>query len=109
VPIAQLQNDRFKRGQAILLTFTADSTITSVTGWALKFALADRLGTTVLITKTVGSGITITSSTTVEVILDEADTDGIPAGLYFWDLQRTDPGEETNLANGTFYFDPDVG
>ena len=54
-------------------------------------------------------GVAITSATTCEATLEAADTDAIDAGLYYWDLQRTDPGSETNIAHGTFYFDTDVG
>jgi len=109
VPIANPQNDRFKRGQAVELVFTTDSSIASIAGWALRFSLALYQGGPVLVSKTVGSGVTIDSATQTTVTLDANDTNNIAPGLYYFDLQRTDTGSETNVAWGTLYFDVDVG
>jgi len=57
---------------------------------------------TAKITKTVGSGITITDTTNgvVQVALADTDTENLTAGIHYWDIKRMDPGSEVVLAYG---------
>lgn len=74
-----------------------------ITGWGLEWVLRERpdAGTTVL-SKTVGTGITITDGTAgiCSVAVADTDTIGLTAGDYYYALRRSDEGYETVLAFG---------
>lgn len=85
----------------------------SITGWALQWGLwrypvtrAASGVTTALVSKTVGSGITITNGAggICQVTVTDADIDGLEGGdspLYYHELRRTDGGNEDILSYGT--------
>lgn len=74
---------------------------TNVTGWTIKWVLTDEEDN-VLLTKTVGSGLTLTTpaSGLFTLSLTADDTDLTP-GVYFWETKRTDDNLEETLATGT--------
>jgi hypothetical protein len=90
-----------------------DATVAKdVATWALSWMLKRRLSdvdASALVTKTSSSGITVagsfdavaaTSTQRATVALADTDTDTLVAGLYFYELKRTDAGLETVLAYG---------
>lgn len=94
----------------INVTQTDETTPQAMTGWALTWELKARPGsTTVLITKTVGSGITIQNgdgtNDQAEIQIDDVDTEpaAFPTGPgeYYHFLRRTDSGLEKILSEGT--------
>lgn len=98
----------FIRGEDI----TIEDTVTGVNieGWALSFAIARSYRDTAIITKTVGSGITITdpANGVFEITIDDTDTDGLPTGKCVWDVKRTDAGQEAVLTRGKLTLLPNV-
>jgi hypothetical protein len=81
-----------------------------VTGWTLSWVLSE-VGGVALVSKATGSGISITgvynvdptlNTQRVDVLLEDTDTVALARGTYIYKLKRTDPGEETVLAFGTF-------
>lgn len=91
--IGQLPNPVFA-GEDVVITFTITST--DITGWALSFVAG-------AVTKTVGSGITITDGANgvCTVDLAAADTTALGAGDTSFKLRRTDSGSNTVLSFGT--------
>lgn len=96
------------RAQDVALRFTADRP-RSLSGWSVSFTLRTRLGGTAVVTKTVGSGVTLTDAGrgVLTVSLAKADTSSLTltAALasgegYVWDLKRTDSGNNVVLARG---------
>lgn len=57
--------------------------------WSMAFTLRHLLSTAVLITKTVGSGITIDTAQSFYVDLSASDVASL-AGNYYYDIWRTD-------------------
>lgn len=98
----------FVRGEDVTIEVTV--TGVNVTGWALSFAIALTYRDTAIITKTVGSGITITDGDNgvFEITLADTDTDGLPTGTRVWDVKRTDAGEEAVLTRGELELLPNV-
>lgn len=98
--------------------YDADSTgatAKDIAGWAITFEIRKTPSTsgTALLSKTVGSGLTISgtfnsvlATSTQKVTLAVADTDIVPAtfgangGLFYYSLKRTDDTFETILAYG---------
>jgi hypothetical protein len=112
--MASLQNLTLYQGEAAVFTFTLNPVV-NLTGWAITFTVTPGLGnTTVLIQKTVGAGVTLTnpSGGTFTVQLASGDTnaaDRVPgAGLFAYDLWRTNAGSETLLFTGMFFVLPEV-
>ena len=75
---------------------------TDITGWTIEFAMAQEYGGPALFTKTVGSGIALTTpaSGIFTVTISDTDTDGLEAGDYVWDAKRTTAGQEYVVAYG---------
>lgn len=113
--MAATANIRFFRGEDIELDVTMDpNPVGGVVGWAITFTLRKRLNQLpIIVTKTIGDGVTITngpagqfsvllaSSDTAELELDSTDDDGNTVGVYFFDIQRTDPGSRRVITFGT--------
>lgn len=92
----------------------AETESVNISGWALSWRLKRRLadadGSSLLV-KTTGAGsIAITGTFNADptvnaqratVTVADTDTDGLPDGLCYWELKRTDNGLETVLAGGT--------
>lgn len=83
-----------------------------ITGWAIKFQLLDSYANWAapLVTRTVGSGVTITSGPAgqCQVTLTQTHLDWSPTtatARYYFTLSRTDTGVEDQLAYGEVYLD----
>lgn len=90
------------RGEACQITFTI--TARDITGWAITFEIkTDHSASSALASRTVGSGITLSSPTTgIGVItITRANTVDLAPGQYVYVLKRTDLGSETMLADGS--------
>lgn len=92
----------------------AEDQAIDISGWSLswmlkkKLSLADSAAT---VTKTNGSGITISGTYNVSTTLNtqratvtvaDTDTDSATAGVYYYELKRMDAGVETVLSYGEF-------
>jgi hypothetical protein len=109
--VSVAQNLSCLAGEAVVLTVTMDTPPAGgISGWALAFYLKKAYTDAVaLVTKTSGSGITVTDAVNgvFTVTLATADTDQTP-GNYVYDVWRTDSGQETALAHGRFSIGPAV-
>jgi hypothetical protein len=104
------QNYEYYRGEDFSFT-TNVSPVVDITGWALTFTLRKNYDTLpILITKTVGFGITLTTPIDGEykVALASADTAALPTGTYLYDIQRTDAGFKTVVQIGSITLLPPV-
>jgi hypothetical protein len=81
-----------------------------VTGWSITFQVRDSLGGTSRITKTVGSGITLTDAGKgiITISLAKADTATLTIQSYVWDVKRTDSGNNVVLARGQLVLEQEV-
>jgi hypothetical protein len=99
------QNLSCLAGEAVVITVTMDTPpVGGISGWALAFYLKQKYPDAVaLVTKTSGAGIAVTDATAgvFTITLATADTDQTP-GPYYYDVWRTDAGQETALAHGRF-------
>ena len=78
-------------------------TVENITGWSIEFRLEKHSReTSSLVTKSVGSGVTITDGPNgvFEVQLDAADTLGLKARKYNYQIWRTDTNENHVLSEG---------
>ena len=78
-------------------------TVQNITGWTLEWAVRRFLGSTdALLTKTTGSGISITDGPNgiCEVSLARTDTDTLGRGGFYHALRRTNSGASTVLTFG---------
>ena len=101
--------DEWFTGKDKLLRFTVvDSTgaAVDITGWAVTYVLVpvgSDANVVPMISKTVGSGITLTTpaSGILTVTIADTDTDDTLGGTYYYELRRTDASNEDVLAYGT--------
>lgn len=80
-------------------------TATNVTGWAVTFTVhAYGDPNVTYITKTVGSGVTISNGLAGEitVVVEDTDVDNMPPGAYWWRIERTDAGSEFVIGQGSY-------
>jgi hypothetical protein len=92
-------------GEDKTLEFTvleADGSAQDLSGWAIEWVLRREPGGSALVTKEVGSGITVSTpaSGVLQVAVADVDTDPLPAGRYWHALRRADSGTEAVLAYG---------
>lgn len=91
-------------GENKILRFTIEGEAATIDGWALTFELFERRteNPPALITKTVGSGVTIfdAANKIADVHILASDTVDFDADTYNYVLRRTDPGSEQVLAFG---------
>lgn len=91
----------------------AETAAINIAGWALSFMVKKRLSyadSAAIITKTTAAGgISITGTYNADpdvntqvatVTVTDDDSDGESAGVYYYELKRTDAGFETILAYG---------
>lgn len=90
-------------GEAVTLAFTLTGSDPDISAWVLKFYLFDPADGSQVFSKTLGSGVTITSNVAGnrawEVTLDRADTTGL-SGHYQMEMVRDEAGAETVLSVG---------
>lgn len=74
-----------------------------ITGWLIDFKISATNSGARLFTKSVGSGIVLTTpaSGILDVTINAADTTALAAGTYFYAVRRTTASNETELAYGT--------
>ena len=114
------ESNYFFAGQDNPLNYTIyDSTydppdvevVQDLTGFSLEWTMRGVATGSVFTTKTIGSGITVTSAVggTLTVTIDDTDTDalnaimataGVTSLTYSYMLRRTDAGLESPLAHG---------
>lgn len=91
------------RGEAISIVATITST--NITGWAISCIVRPKVreANEAFITKSVGSGIALTTpaSGILTITLSATDTDLEP-GSYDYTIARTDSGSEVVLTWGSF-------
>lgn len=95
--------DPIYRGEDAVIDF-APATVTSISGWALAFAISEYPGLDELVTlDTAGGGVTITNAPAgnFRVTVGAATSTALSASLYAWDVWRTDAGSRERLAGGT--------
>jgi hypothetical protein len=100
--------DGFFRGEDKTLRFTVvddgDNPV-NITGWTITFTMsASQHGAQIAgLTKTVGSGITLTSPASGILDVTILDTDTVAQGpaIYYYSLRRTNAGFAAELAFGS--------
>jgi hypothetical protein len=108
--MATTANIEFYKGEDDVLTVSM-SPATNITGWTIKFTVRKNYNDpTALITKTVGSGITVTDATNgvFTITIASADTSGLDLRAYAFDVQRTSAGNRTVLTIGNLTLLPEV-
>jgi hypothetical protein len=114
--MAPEQTIRTIRAQDLTLRCTM-SPPRDMTGWTITFKVQDALAGTDKITKTVGSGVTITDGPRgiITIALAKADTSGLTvttslaAGKgYVWEIKRTTSGSNLVLARGQLILEQEV-
>lgn len=76
-----------------------------VSGWAVSFIVhAYGDPNVVYVTKTVGSGVTLTTPTqgVITATVSASDTTNMPPGLYQWRMERTDSANDVVTGTGTY-------
>ena len=96
------QNFELIRGQDKTITIAVvddDGAVVNIAGAAITWLLADELGGTTTLTKTVGSGITIVNEAggIFSVTLAEADTETLDAGWYYHEAQVEDSSSNKTI------------
>lgn len=87
----------FFRGDDVTVYFTM-SPPQDITGWTLAFTCRDTLNGTSQFTRT--PTITDGPRGKFKVTIAKANTDGLTAGRYVWDVRRTDSGSYATVADG---------
>lgn len=91
-----------KRGEDIVLTVTIAGSGT-IDGWTFEANLRDLKRNELVVTKTSGSGVTITDAPNrvIEVVIADTDTESLRSDTYLYDIWRTNDGLESCLCDGT--------
>src|SRR5579862_9901579 len=108
--MATIANISFYKGEDVTLTVTMSPT-TNIAGWTLQFTVRTSYGDpNALLTKTTGSGITITNagSGIFTITIASADSSGLAQRAYVFDIQRIDSGNRTVLTIGNLTLLPEV-
>lgn len=94
-------------GEAVTITVTLTGS-GSITGWTLVCKISNPPYVAALVTRTIGSGVTITDAANriITITLTSAQTTLLGAGAYKWSLARTDSGSETVLTVGSITINP---
>lgn len=105
--------DAYVGSRALQVTVVdPDGSATDLTGIDLTFLVKqglDDADADAVITKTVGTGITVAAPLTgmATIDLSEADT-ADRAGMFPWELQGVDANGRVTLASGSLYISPDL-
>lgn len=101
---SEYQNAKMTQGMDKTITF-AITNIDATTLTAIEYKAF--VGETLILTKTLGSGITAPSSTSIVVAIDAADTAAVTAMLHRHQLLGTNAsGKIDKLASGTLIIKP---
>ena len=110
------QTLRLIRAQDLTLRFVM-SPPRDIASWTATFEVEDKLAGSAVITKTVGSGVTLadTGKGTIEVSLAKADTSALTVSSalaagkgYVWELKRTNNGFNVVLARGQLILEQEI-
>lgn len=96
--MATLNNLEAYRCEAVQLNFTMTPT-TDITGWTISFCLKATPTDAAILT--VAGSVVSAAAGTFKVNLSKANLTQ-PAGVYVYDVQRTDSGSEAVLSIGAF-------
>lgn len=100
--MATTQTISIYRGEVITLDFAMSPVPEGgIDGWTLAFTVARSRNSAVKLIEKV-PGVVDAMAGTFRVILDAVDSEGIHPGAYYFDVWRTDEGEERVLALGPF-------
>lgn len=107
---SNVQNLYWYKGEDVLIS-AAFSGTQSISGWTLSFTIRDEYGGSILIQKTIGSGISVTSAAngTFTITITSANTNidyNTYLGNFPYDVSRTDSGNEQVLATGLCFISP---
>ena len=102
--MASLNDVSVYRCETVQLNFTMTPT-TDITGWTTSFCLKATPGDAALLT--VPGAIVSAGAGTFKVNLSKTNLT-LPAGVYVYDVQRTDSGSEAVLSIGNFNLRPSV-
>lgn len=101
--------DEVFAGEDKTITFTVQDDVhvaVNVSSWTFNFQLRlTRYNSTVLLSKTLGSGIAFVTNGTdgkVRVTLAQNDTKSLKAGTYYYGLARTNSGSYDVVKEGQF-------
>lgn len=91
-------------------TDTARTTAMNLTGYTAVMEVRNAAGTLIITLSTANSRIALGGAAgTITLTIDDADTDGLTAGVYHYDLMLTSSGGvQTRLVKGTFTVDAAV-
>ncbi len=85
--------------------YQADNvSVANITGWSVTFAFHTPTSDIDLVTKTVGSGIVITTPLAglLTITMHSGDTSDLEPGNYQFRVERTDSGNNDVLVDGVF-------
>jgi hypothetical protein len=94
------------RGDVQQLNFTLESP-EDITDWEIVFTLARQKNMTTKLFEKVCDH-TDQVNGVFQTVIENEDTSDLPTGRYYWDVWRTNSGEERILGLGTFTINPDV-
>lgn len=98
------QNGEMTQGMDKTITFTITN-IDATTLTAIEYKVF--VGETLILTKTLGSGIVASNSTTIVVTIDAADTSAVTSMLHRHQLLGTNASSKIDkLASGTLIINP---
>lgn len=99
--MATSNNFEFFRGEDRVQPFYANPE-QNIAGWTIEFYIFDPHKDEVLVTKTLGSGITSLDDTVGQLTVTflAANTDDLPKRIYYYELWRTNAGYNTLLSYG---------
>lgn len=94
------------RGEDVEIDYTHLTATDDLTTWALTFEVRTAWSAAVLVTKSVGSGVTVTGPLAATIVLASADLDQTPKKSYVYAFSRRTPGARAVLAEGAFTIKP---
>lgn len=97
------QNIDIFKGTDVPIIVTIVNSTTDISSWTFIFSVRRRAGDSGLPYIEKSTGITVDDNDkTVSFVLDDELTNGLRIGSYFWDLKRSDSGNEKIVASGKF-------
>lgn len=105
-----LVNLQAYKGEDVTLNVSPSSTVTSkdVTGWSISFQLKKLNSDSALLLGPIAATITNGPQGLFTVTITSAQLQSLAAGLYYYDVWRTDVSSNTALVEGRFSVLPSV-
>ena len=99
-------------GDSVLLNVTIrlkSGNLADLTGAALSYKVAQTPKSEVVVSKSVGEGISVSGLGEIQIQLDPADTSDLPGDDYYHELRSVSPaGAVTTLMFGTLTINEDL-